>query len=64
MSAPKPKPEDWICTACDGSGMAVPDCETCDGRGWVDDEEDGGTMMCPDCDGDKCDTCGGSGERP
>ena len=28
------------------------DCETCDGNGWVDDPSDGGTMTCPDCEGD------------
>lgn len=27
-------------------------CPTCDGNGWVYDEEDGGTMTCPDCGGD------------
>lgn len=58
------KPEDWKCEACDGTGMLVPDCETCSGAGWVDDEEDGGTMTCPECDGDKCDVCHGSGEKP
>jgi hypothetical protein len=30
--------------------MANPDCETCEGNGWVYDPM-GGTMMCPDCDG-------------
>jgi DnaJ-class molecular chaperone len=58
------KPDDWKCEACDGTGMAVPDCEECSGNGWVDDEEDGGTMTCPSCNGNKCDTCGGSGEKP
>lgn len=56
--------EKWKCEACDGTGMAVPDCETCGGYGWVDDERDGGTMSCPDCGGDKCDACSGSGEKP
>lgn len=27
-------------------------CEECDGSGWVYDPSDGGTMVCPDCDGD------------
>lgn len=54
---------DWKCTECGGTGMAVPDCETCAGNGWVDDPDDGGTMTCPDCLGDKCEACGGSGER-
>lgn len=57
-------PEDWKCTECDGTGMAVPDCEECNGNGSVDDPSDGGTMMCPECDGDKCEACHGSGERP
>lgn len=27
-----------------------PDCDECDGKGWVDDEDDGGTKGCPaDC---------------
>lgn len=60
----KPQNEDWKCVACDGTGMAVPDCEACEGTGWVDDEKDGGTMTCPECNGDKCDQCGGSGEKP
>lgn len=58
-----PKVEgEWACTECQGTGVAVPDCETCDGNGWVDDEEDGGTMTCPDCLGDRCEACNGSGE--
>jgi DnaJ-class molecular chaperone len=28
------------------------DCETCDGAGWVSDPSDGGTMTCPDCEGE------------
>lgn len=58
-----PKIEDWKCEVCDGTGQAVPDCETCSGNGWVDDPEDGGTMTCPDCLDDKCESCGGSKER-
>lgn len=54
----------FMCKACDGTGQAVPDCETCDGQGWVEDDEDGGTMTCPDCGDDKCDHCHGSGEDP
>lgn len=57
------EPEDLDCPACNGTGMAVPDCESCNGNGWVDDEEDGGTMTCPECNGDKCDTCDGTGEK-
>lgn len=59
-----PKVEgEWACTPCEGTGQSVPDCEACDGNGWVDDPEDGGTMTCPECDDDKCDFCNGSGER-
>jgi hypothetical protein len=64
MNAPKPQPDDWKCEACNGTRMAVPDCETCEGNGWVYDEEDGGTMCCPDCGGDECDVCHGTGEKP
>ncbi len=27
-------------------------CKTCQGKGWVDDPSDGGTVCCPTCDGD------------
>ena len=27
--------------------MEDPDCPECEGRGWVEDEENGGTMTCP-----------------
>ncbi len=30
----------------------VEECEECDGKGWVYDPSDGGTMTCPVCDGD------------
>lgn len=35
-------------------------CDTCKGNGWVYDPSDGGTMTCPECDGDvpECVTCG------
>lgn len=56
--------DDWKCTACEGTGKAVPDCECCDGNGWIDDEKDGGTMTCPDCLDDRCEICGGTGEKP
>lgn len=58
------KPDDWMCKHCNGSGMEAFDCSECSGDGWVDDEEDGGTMTCPECDGEKCSVCGGSGEAP
>ena len=58
------KPEDWRCPDCDGTGAIDPHCEACEGNGWVEDTEDGGTMDCPECFGEKCPTCKGSGERP
>ena len=58
-----PENEDWKCEACDGTGMAEPECECCQGNGWVDDPDDGGTMTCPECFGEKCAECGGNGER-
>lgn len=42
-----PQVEDWKCTECEGTGMAFPDCDTCSGNGWVEDDKDGGTMSCP-----------------
>lgn len=27
-------------------------CPLCDGKGWVEDPSDGGTMVCPECDGE------------
>lgn len=56
-------PDDFKCRACDGTGMDEPDCSLCTGKGWVDDPR-GGTMTCPNCDGDKCSRCNGSGEEP
>ena len=39
-------------------GYMEPECNTCGiNRGWVNDEEDGGTMSCPECDGDSGLTC-------
>lgn len=55
--------KDWKCEACEGTGMAVSDCETCGGNGWVGDPSDGGTMTCPECLDDKCEACDGTGER-
>lgn len=60
----KNDPEELDCPLCHGSGLVMWDCETCEGNGWVEDSEDGGTMMCPDCDGEKCEFCMGSGEAP
>ncbi len=55
MSKKKPNRED--CEDCCGTGKMMPDCEKCEGNGWVYDPSDGGTMMCPDCDGVECDKC-------
>ena len=58
--------DEWIeCPHCNGKKMEFPDCEECEGRGWVDDPE-GGTMMCPECNGESCSECGGEGfvQRP
>jgi hypothetical protein len=51
--------EEIECTHCNGTLMECPDCETCEGKGWVDDPSDGGTMCCPKCNGDECLTCEG-----
>ena len=52
---------EWVeCPHCNGKKMEVPDCEECEGRGWVDDPG-GGTMTCPECDGEYCSVCGGEG---
>lgn len=55
--------EPKVCSACEGTKMLVPDCETCSGNGWVEDPR-GGTMMCPDCDGAECEHCHGTGDEP
>lgn len=49
------------CPDCKGTGQFDPECEKCEGYGWVDDPSDGGTMTCPECDDQKCDTCKGDG---
>ena len=52
---------EWVeCPHCNGKKMEVPDCEECEGRGWVDDP-DGGTMACPECNGESCSVCDGEG---
>lgn len=53
--------EDVKCKMCDGTGMADPDCPECEGCGWVEDPENGGTMSCPECGGDECAYCDGTG---
>lgn len=50
------------CEACAGTGQAEPDCEECQGYGWVEDPSDGGTMTCPECHDEQCYECNGSGE--
>ena len=56
--------EDWTCVHCYGYGVEFPECERCEGKGWVNDLELGGTMTCPLCDNEECSVCQGSGERP
>ncbi len=55
-------PEEVRCKVCDGEGKVFPSCESCEGRGWVDDPEDGGTMECPVCKNEECEECNGTGE--
>jgi hypothetical protein len=50
------------CDHCRGTGQEFPDCETCEGNGWVDDPSDGGTMNCPKCENERCQECDGTGE--
>lgn len=53
-----------FCGYCNGSGRKE-ECEKCYGKGWVPDPSDGGTMTCPQCDGDaaeECNKCDGTGE--
>lgn len=45
------------CENCRGTGMMYPDCNRCDGNGWIPDPSDGGTMVCPECDSETCDQC-------
>lgn len=47
----------YECDNCNDTG----ECPECGGAGWVDDEEDGGTKSCPDCEDSngKCIECGG-----
>ena len=56
-------PKEDECLECDGTGNVNYDCEECEGKGWVDDPSDGGTMCCPTCNGEEpCPDCGGTGE--
>jgi DnaJ-class molecular chaperone len=58
--------EEIECPHCGGTKKEFPECEECEGKGWVDDPDDGGTMDCPECHGEECSTCNGEGfvERP
>jgi DnaJ-class molecular chaperone len=53
----KAKPFREDCTNCMGTGQVAHDCEACEGKGWVDDPEDGGTMECPECGNEQCKEC-------
>ena len=53
------------CDKCEGTGYADEYCETCERKGWVEDPLDGGTMTCPECDGESetlCEECDGTGQ--
>lgn len=55
--------EQWIeCPHCHGKKKEFPDCEECNGCGWVEDPEDGGTMTCPACNDEVCSECNGEGD--
>jgi len=56
--------DDWRCQSCNGTGKFLPNCETCQGDGWVHDDENGGTMTCPSCENEECGDCQGTGEAP
>jgi len=47
------------CTDCDGTGKFYPCCDTCDGRGLVNDASD----ECPECENEPCSSCAGTGEE-
>lgn len=53
---------DYTCENCNGSGQEINDCPECEGQGWVDDPDDGGTMTCPECENEQCNECDGTGE--
>jgi DnaJ-class molecular chaperone len=52
---------DEECSTCDGTGKEFPDCEDCEGKGWVPDPVYGGTMTCPTCNSEDCSDCDGEG---
>lgn len=48
------------CPHCETTKMEFPHCKTCNGYGWIDDPK-GGTMTCPECNGEECSECNGEG---
>ena len=46
------------CPHCEGTGREYPNCEICEGAGWIDDPSDGWTMTCPECEAENCHICG------
>ncbi len=48
------------CDECDETGQNMPDCESCNGKGWTEDPC-GGTMTCTECNDRPCFYCGGKG---
>ena len=53
---------EYTCKHCEGTGYEFPNCDTCEGNGWVDDPDDSGTMTCPECNAESCSECDGTGE--
>ena len=51
------------CPSCNGTKTEFPDCDVCDGRGWIygPSLSDAGTMLCPECEGEPCSDCEGEG---
>jgi hypothetical protein len=45
------------CKPCRGTGYKHEGCERCERDGWVEDLEDGGTMTCPECNGESAELC-------
>ena len=52
-----------LCQSCNGCGKQD-QCAECENNGWVEDEDDGGTITCLVCDGladMDCEDCEGTG---